>query len=79
MAKDSYGVSLVLAKIASEGSSTNRLTISGGQRRGLTFGLSAHRSYVDAGGVYEDANNQGKPYILGLNAEALRPKKGKKK
>jgi hypothetical protein len=30
---------------------------------------------VDEGSL-RGCNNQGKPYILGLNAEALRPKKG---
>src|SRR6267142_4714789 len=62
-------------EIASEGSSHNRLTSAEKNEEALLLGYPPI-GLVDQGGL-RGCNNQGKPYILGLNPEALRPKKGK--
>src|SRR6267142_610616 len=62
-------------EIASEGSSHNRLTSAENNEEALLLGYPPI-GLVDQGGL-RGCNNQGKPYILGLNAGALRPKKGK--
>src|SRR5258708_39526544 len=50
-----------------------RLAIASGQLDAQAISHGASPISVDR------RNNQGKPYILGLNAEALRPKKGKQR
>ena len=61
-------------EIASEGSSHNRLTSAEDDEEALLLGYPPI-GLVDQGSL-RGCNNQGQPYILGLNAEALRPKKG---
>jgi hypothetical protein len=74
--EDSYGRGGVCHPLASVGSWAECLTSAAHVSTGVTFGLSAHRS-LRRREVYDECNNQGKPHILGLNTEALRPKKGK--
>jgi len=62
-------------EIASEGSSHNRLTPAEDNEEALLLGYPPI-GLVDQGSL-RGCNNQGQPYILGRNAEALRPKKGK--
>src|SRR5712672_1031542 len=62
-------------EIASEGSSHNRLTSAEDNEEALLLRYPPI-GLVDQGSL-RGGNNQGQPYILGRNAEALRPKKGK--
>ena len=61
-------------ELASEGSSHNRLTSAEDNEEALLLDYPPV-GLVDEGSL-RGCNNQGQPYILGRNAEALRPKKG---
>ena len=63
------------AGMTSVGSSHNRLTSAEDNEEALLLGYPPI-GLVDQGSL-RGCNNQGRPYILGRNAEALRPKKGK--